>query len=105
MSDKPEDLSLHERWQNEQREWQQLITSFIDRAAMDESFLVHMGKAMRGSLLAGKPYPAMSSDTSAPPAASLDEVIFSVRRLEAQVADLVQLLGDRDVTRGAGAEQ
>ena len=39
--------------------------AYLDSMVKNDDFLVHLGNAMRGSLLAGKPYP-----TAAPAAAS-----------------------------------
>lgn len=89
--------TLHERWREEQREWQRVITAFIDQATNDEAFLVHLGNAMRGSLLAGKPYPGTAPpSTGAEPAAGvpadLDPIMFALRRLEGRVIELTQVV-------------
>jgi hypothetical protein len=86
------DAPLIERWLAEQQQWQRTFTTFMDSMVKNEDFLVHLGNAMRGSLLAGKPYP-----TPPPPAATapetpgedkLDQILFALRRLEGQVHDL-----------------
>lgn len=88
--------SLLAQWEEEQRKWQQTMLSFVDAAAQDESFLVHLGNAMRGSLLAGKPYPgtspggAPSSERAAD--GTLDELTFSVRRMEGKLNELVMII-------------
>jgi hypothetical protein len=88
--------TLHERWREEQREWQRVITAFIDQSANDEAFLMHLGNAMRGSLLAGKPYPGTAPATAAEPAAGvpadLDPIMFALRRLEGRVIELTQVV-------------
>jgi hypothetical protein len=83
---------LIERWLNEQQQWQRTFLTYLDSMVKRDDFLVHLGNAMRGSLLAGKPYP-----TAPPPAATapetpaedkLDQILFALRRLEGQVQDL-----------------
>lgn len=90
--------TLVERWLEEQREWQKTTLAYLDSIVRDEEFLTHLGNAMRGSLLAGKPYPM-----PVPPAASapesdfadrLDQVLFAVRELQGQVADLRMTLDE-----------
>jgi hypothetical protein len=51
------DPSLVERWIEDQREWQKTAMAYLDSMVKNDDFLVHLGNAMRGSLLAGKPYP------------------------------------------------
>src|SRR4051812_43099369 len=92
-SDDPGAATLFERWQTEQRSWQQMIIEYVDKASTDEAFLTNLGNAMRGSLMANKPYPGTSPGAKAPEAegtdgAALDEILFAVRRLEGQVLDL-----------------
>ena len=83
---------LIERWLDEQQQWQRTFLTYLDSMVKRDDFLVHLGNAMRGSLLAGKPYP------TAPPAAAaapetpaedkLDQILFALRQLEGQVQDL-----------------
>jgi hypothetical protein len=89
---KNDDLPLIERWLAEQQQWQRTLTHYMDSMVKNEDFLVHLGNAMRGSLLAGKAYP-----TQPPPAATapetpsedkLDQILFALRQLEGQVHDL-----------------
>lgn len=89
---KNDDPPLIERWLAEQQQWQRTFTTYMDSMVKNEEFLVHLGNAMRGSLLAGKAYP-----TPPPPAASapetpsddkLDQILFALRQLEGQVHDL-----------------
>ena len=61
-TEQPE-VTLTEQWQTEQQNWQQLLQTYADSAAQDEKFLIHVGNAMRGSLLAGKPYPERRSNS------------------------------------------
>jgi hypothetical protein len=83
---------LIERWLAEQQQWQRTFMTYMDSMVKNEDFLVHLGNALRGSLLAGKAYP-----TQPPPAASspetpsedkLDQILFALRQLEGQVHDL-----------------
>ena len=58
----------------------------------NDEFLVHLGNAMRGSLLAGKPYPTAPTPGAASPETAaddrLDQVLFALHQLEGQVQDL-----------------
>jgi len=99
----PTPATQFERWQEEQRKWQQTVQNYMDTAAKDEEFLTHMGNAMRGSLLAGKAYPG-STPPAAPPTtaeatqSTVEELLFAVRRLEGQLQGLtfeVQALPNR----------
>jgi hypothetical protein len=84
------EVTLTEQWQTEQRNWQHLLQTFADSAAQDENFLMHVGNAMRGSLLAGKPYPGTALEQPGKVDATMtsDEVVFAVRRLEGQITAL-----------------
>jgi len=98
------DPSLIERWLAEQQQWQRTFLTYMDSMVKNDDFLVHLGNALRGSLLAGKAYP-----TQPPPSASapetpsddrLDQILFAVRRLEGEVHDLkltlAELKGERN---------
>jgi hypothetical protein len=84
--------TLFDRWQKEQQSWQRLVIDYVDKAATDETFLTNLGNAMRGSLLANKPYPGTSAGGGEvrrdPERSELDEVVFAVRRVEGQILDL-----------------
>ncbi len=87
------DPTPSQRWAAEQQNWQQLLLSYADASAQDEQFLTHIGNAMRGSLLAGKPYPGTTNDSNSDQrdaTMSSDEVVFALRRLEGQVGDLIR---------------
>jgi hypothetical protein len=88
---KPE-TTLVERWLAEQQEWQRTLLTYVDSMVKKDDFLVHLGNAMRGSLLAGKPYPtAGAPNASAPENAAddrLDRVLFALHELQGQVQDL-----------------
>ena len=49
--------TLVERWLQDQQQWQRTLLAYLDSMVKNDDFLVHLGNAMRGSLLAGKPYP------------------------------------------------
>ena len=84
--------SLFDRWQQEQQNWQRLVLSYVDKATTDETFLTNLGNAMRGSLMANKPYPGTSSGSGAAPndpeRSEFDELVFAVRRLEGQLLEV-----------------
>jgi hypothetical protein len=85
------DHSLVERWIEDQREWQKTAMAYLDSMVKNDEFLVHLGNAMRGSLLAGKPYPTAPA---APPAQDapaddrLDRVLFALHEMQGQLNDL-----------------
>jgi hypothetical protein len=89
--------SAAERWFEEQQAWQKTMRDYADAAAKDEQFLMHLGNAMRGSLLGGAPYPE-----AAPPGAAtessastdrLEEVLFTLKRIEGRLRDLEDAVG------------
>jgi len=92
------DRPLVERWLEEQQEWQKTMLRYMDTMANNEEFLVHLGNAMRGSLLAGKPYPgtAASKPDAEPEAAAdepsgddrLDRILFALHEIQGQLNDL-----------------
>jgi hypothetical protein len=93
-----------ERWLQEQQQWQRTLLGYLDSMVKNEEFLVHLGNAMRGSLLAGKPYP-----TAAPAAAPeqqpgddrLDQILFALHQLQGQIQDLGMTLEEiRDAVKG-----
>jgi hypothetical protein len=83
---------LLERWLAEQQQWQRTLLTYMDSMVKNDDFLVHLGNAMRGSLLAGKPYPTNPPPTAAAPDNpaddKLDQILFALRQLEGQVQDL-----------------
>ena len=94
---------LVERWLQEQQQWQRTILGYLDSMVKNEEFLVHLGNAMRGSLLAGKPYPAMPAAAPAPAAEEdktppaddrLDQLLFAIHQLQGQVQDLGMTLDE-----------
>lgn len=92
------DPPLVERWLAEQQQWQRTLLTYLDSMVKNDEFVVHLGNAMRGSLLAGKAYP-----TPPPPGAAapenptddkLDQILFALRKLEGEVQDLKLSLDD-----------
>ena len=98
-SDVPDtDPTLVERWLQDQQQWQRTLFTYLDSMMKNDEFLVHMGNAMRGSLLAGKPYP-----TAAPPqvpaedpatADRLDKVLFALHQRQGQMKDVLMTLDE-----------
>jgi hypothetical protein len=91
--DKPNnDAPLIERWLAEQQQWQRTFQTYLDSMVKNDEFLVHLGNAMRGSLLAGKPYPTAPAQNAVTPETpaddKLDQILFALRQLEGQVQDL-----------------
>ena len=85
------DSSLVERWIEDQREWQKTAMAYLDSMVKNDDFLVHLGNAMRGSLLAGKPYPtapATPPAEDAPADDRLDRVLFALHEMQGQLTDL-----------------
>jgi len=86
------DAPLIERWLAEQQQWQKTLLTYMDSMVKSEDFLVHLGNAMRGSLLAGKAYPTQPAPAASAPETpsddKLDQILFALRQLEGQVHDL-----------------
>lgn len=90
-------LTLVERWLEEQQQWQRTLLTYLDSMVNDEDFLVHLGNAMRGSLLAGKPYPGAAlpvggtehaAKEPAPEDERIDRILFTLHQIEGQLEDL-----------------
>ena len=93
------DSTLVERWLEDQRDWQRTAMAYLDSMVKNEDFLVHLGNAMRGSLLAGKPYPAAApagqpAAQEAPADDRLDQVLFALHQIQGQLTDLRLALDD-----------
>jgi len=86
------DPPLLERWLAEQQQWQRTLLTYLDSMVKSDEFLVHLGNAMRGSLLAGKAYPTTPAPGATAPETpaddKLDQILFALRQLEGQVQDL-----------------
>lgn len=95
---KPEP-TLVERWLQDQQQWQRTLFTYLDSMMKNDEFLMHMGNAMRGSLLAGKPYPTTPPPTpaSADEAATadrLDKVLYALHQLQGQMQDVLMTLDE-----------
>jgi hypothetical protein len=88
---KPEP-TLVDRWLDEQQQWQKTLLTYMDSLAKNEDFLVHLGNAMRGSLLAGKPYPRPEAAAAATPETPaddrLDRILHALHLIEGRLTDL-----------------
>ena len=102
--------TLVERWLQDQQQWQRTLFTYLDSMMKNDEFLMHMGNAMRGSLLAGKPYPTAgappaSEATPAPESAlttdRLDKVLFALHQLQGQVNDVLMTLDEMRGVRSA----
>lgn len=85
--------TLVEKWVKDQQEWQKMATEYFDSMVKNDEFLVHLGNAMRGSLLAGKPYPGTEpaeeeDEASAAAEDRIDRVLHALHLLQGDVADL-----------------
>jgi len=103
------DLPLIERWLAEQQQWQRTFLTYMDSMVKNEDFLVHLGNAMRGSLLAGKAYPSQPPPSAAAPETpgedKLDQILFALRQLEGQVQDLRLTLDELKAEKKRGAKK
>ena len=83
---------LIERWLAEQQQWQRTFLTYMDSMVKNDDFVVHLGNALGGSLLAGKAYPTQPPPSAAAPETpaddKLDQILFALRQLEGQVQDL-----------------
>lgn len=104
-SDPENEPTIVERWLEDQQQWQRTMLAYLDSMTKNDDFLVHLGNAMRGSLLAGKPYPtAPPAGTApagpaapapdAPPDDRLDKVLYALHQLEGEVRDLQMAMDD-----------
>jgi hypothetical protein len=113
MNDPTSDTTLVERWLTDQQHWQRTLFNYLDSMMKNDEFLMHMGNAMRGSLLAGKPYPTATAPTApaeeAPSTERLDKVLFALHQLQGQVQDVLMTLdemrGTRKKSAGAAARK
>jgi hypothetical protein len=99
--------TLVERWLQDQQQWQRTLFTYLDSMMKNDEFLMHMGNAMRGSLLAGKPYPttpppAAASADEAATADRLDKVLYALHQLQGQMQDVLMTL---DEIRGGKAKE
>jgi hypothetical protein len=88
------DPTLVERWLQEQQEWQRTLLAYVDSMVKKDDFLVNLGNAMRGSLLAGKPYPTATATAPSQTDERLDKVLFALNTLQGQLQDLFMSIED-----------
>jgi hypothetical protein len=93
--------TLVEKWVKDQQDWQRTWMEYFDSMVKNDEFLVHLGNAMRGSLLAGKPYPgteapepAEPDPAAAAPDARIDEILHALHRLQGEITDLKMTVED-----------
>ncbi|HEY6508634.1 MAG TPA: hypothetical protein VIY56_11520, partial [Vicinamibacterales bacterium] len=95
--------TIVERWLQDQQQWQRTLLAYVDSMTKNEDFLVHLGNAMRGSLLAGKAYPAPPAPGAPAPEAPaddrLDHVLHAVHQLQGQMQDVLMALEELRGTR------
>jgi hypothetical protein len=88
--------TILDRWLQEQLQWQRTMLTYLDSLAKNDEFVVHLGNAMRGSLLAGKPYPTPTApgaqSEESPADDRLDRILFALHQLQGQVQDLAMSL-------------
>ena len=106
-SDPTPEPTLVERWLQDQQQWQRTLFAYLDSMMKNDEFLMHMGNAMRGSLLAGKPYPSAAPASAAPTtedvanADRLDKVLFALNQLQGQMQDVLMTLDELRAVRAA----
>jgi hypothetical protein len=95
--------TIVERWLQDQQQWQRTVLAYVDSMTKDEDFLVHLGNAMRGSLLAGKAYPVSPTPGTPAPDAPVDDrldlVLHAVHQLQGQMQDVLMALEEMRGTR------
>ena len=94
------DPTIVERWLQEQQEWQRTLLAYVDSMVKNDDFLVNLGNAMRGSLLAGKAYPSSTPTTPSQTDERLDKVLFALNTLQGQLHDL--FLSIEEIRKAAG---
>ena len=84
--------TLVEQWIADQQAWQKTALSYLDSMVQNDEFLVHLGNAMRGSLLAGKPYPTQPPAGAAEPLNEaddrLDRILHALHLIQGELRDL-----------------
>lgn len=100
----PVEPTLIERWLEDQQEWQKTAMAYLDAMVKNDEFLVHLGNAMRGSLLAGKPYPgtppAPAEGDQSSADGRIDEILFALHQIQGQLQDLRLTLEEIQTGKG-----
>ena len=98
--------TLVEKWIRDQQDWQKTAMEYFDSMVKNDEFLVHLGNAMRGSLLAGKPYPGSNAaEPEAPPAPAddrIDAILHALHQIQGELADLKMTLAELTARKGEG---
>jgi hypothetical protein len=108
MSDEPaaNEPTLVEKWIRDQQDWQKTAMEYFDSMVKNDEFLVHLGNAMRGSLLAGKPYPGTQANEAeaqvTPPDDRIDEILHALHQIQGELADLKMTVGELKARKGEG---
>jgi len=111
MSDERGDTeaTLVQKWIKDQQEWQKVAMEYFDSMVKNDEFLVNLGNAMRGSLLAGKPYPGSEQSEPKDEAVAaddrIDEILHALHRLQGDVADLKMAVEDLERTVSAASRK
>jgi hypothetical protein len=65
---------------------------YFDSMVRNDEFLTHLGNAMRGSLLAGKPYPGTETPEAQDEVAAvhnrIDEILHTLHQFQGELAEL-----------------
>ena len=84
--------TLVERWLADQEAWQKTALAYLDSMVHNDEFLVHLGNAMRGSLLAGKAYPSAPPPGAVEPLNEtddrIDEILHTLHLMQGEMRDL-----------------
>jgi hypothetical protein len=98
--------TLVDKWIKDQQEWQKTAAEYFDSMVKNDEFLVHLGNAMRGSLLAGKPYPgtkpAEAEPKDTPADDRIDEILHALHQIQGELADLKMTVGELTARKGEG---
>ena len=102
--------TLVEKWIRDQQDWQKTAMEYFDSMVKNDEFLVHLGNAMRGSLLAGKPYPgsqAKQAESEAQAQAEtaddrIDEILHALHQIQGELADLKMTVAELQARKGEG---
>lgn len=97
--------TLVEKWISDQQQWQKTAAEYFDSMVKNDEFLVGLGNAMRGSLLAGKPYPGTGPTEEQVQAAGpaddrIDEVLHALHLIQGELADLKMSVRELEARKG-----
>jgi len=97
--------TLVEKWISDQQQWQKTATEYFDSMVKNDEFLVGLGNAMRGSLLAGKPYPGTNpaeeeAEAAGPADDRIDEILHALHQIQGELADLKMTVQELEARAG-----